>query len=158
MLIELPVPATIALNVGGWAAIQLLCAWAFTRMPADRFGAPRPFAWERNGRIYDRLFHPRKWKHLLPEGAAWFAGGITKSGLLSRDPATRRAFMRETWRGELCHWCAMAWTPVFFLWNPWWADLIIVAYALGANMPCILVQRYNRARTHNLGHKSRLPN
>jgi glycosyl-4,4'-diaponeurosporenoate acyltransferase len=155
MLIELPVWAIVALNVGGLGAIQLLCAWSFTRVPAERFVAPRPFAWEQGGRIYDRLLHPRQWKHLLPEGAAWFAGGIAKSGLLSRDPATHRTLARETWRGELCHWCAMAFTPVFFLWNPVWADLIIVAYALGANMPCIIVQRYNRARIHGLGSRSR---
>ena len=41
-------------------------------------------------------------------------------------------------------------TAVFFLWNPWWGDLIIVAYALAANLPCILAQRYNRARFQKL--------
>jgi glycosyl-4,4'-diaponeurosporenoate acyltransferase len=44
----------------------------------------------------------------------------------------------------------MACAPVFFLWNPWWSDLIIVAYALTANLPCILAQRYNRARFQRL--------
>lgn len=150
MLIELSMPVTIALNVGGWPIIQLLSAWAFMRMPARCFGAPRPFRWERDGGVYDRLFRPRKWKHLLPEGATWFTGGIAKRKLVGRDPATRRALARETWRGELCHWFVIACTPVFFLWNPVWADAIMIAYALAANMPCILVQRYNRARVYRL--------
>mgnify|MGYP003343114664 CR=1 FL=1 len=44
--------------------------------------------------------------------------------------------------GELCHWSALVCAPLFFLWNPWWGDLIVVGYALAANLPCILVQRY----------------
>ena len=36
--------------------------------------------------------------------------------------------------------------PLFMAWNPWWADLVMIAYALIANLPCILVQRFNRAR------------
>ena len=44
----------------------------------------------------------------------------------------------------------------FFLWNPWWGDLIIVAYAVAANLPCIFAQRYNRSRlTRLLGRAGR---
>ena len=31
-----------------------------------------------------------------------------------------------------------------------WADLIMVVYAVSANLPCILAQRYNRARIQRL--------
>jgi glycosyl-4,4'-diaponeurosporenoate acyltransferase len=34
--------------------------------------------------------------------------------------------------------------PLFFLWNPPWACLVMTTYALAANLPCILAQRYNR--------------
>jgi glycosyl-4,4'-diaponeurosporenoate acyltransferase len=37
-------------------------------------------------------------------------------------------------------------TPLFFLWNPpsiWW---VMAAYALAANGPCLIAQRYNRIR------------
>jgi glycosyl-4,4'-diaponeurosporenoate acyltransferase len=43
-------------------------------------------------------------------------------------------------------WLAIGCAPLFFLRNPWWGDLIIVGYAVAANLPCILAQRYNRAR------------
>jgi glycosyl-4,4'-diaponeurosporenoate acyltransferase len=36
--------------------------------------------------------------------------------------------------------------PVFCLWNPTWAFLILLTYGLLANLPCIATQRYNRAR------------
>jgi hypothetical protein len=55
----------------------------------------------------------------------------------------------------LCPAGAIASAPVFFLWNPWWGDLIIVLYALVANLPCILVQRYNRFRLQKLRVRER---
>ena len=150
MPIELPILWTIVLNVAGWLAIQLGFAWAFTKMPANWFNPPPPFAWERRGHFYEASFRIKAWKDHLPDAARWFGGGFAKGTLAQKSPAYVERFVRETWRGELCHWAALACTPVFFLWNPWWGDLIIVAYALAANLPCILAQRYNRVRLQRL--------
>jgi glycosyl-4,4'-diaponeurosporenoate acyltransferase len=146
MPIELSFTWTLILNVLGWPVIQLGLAWAFTRMPADWFQPPRPAAWERGGRCYEAKVGIKLWKDKLPDGAAWFGGGFAKGRLGARDPAYLIRFARETWRGELCHWCAIACTPLFFLWNPWWGNAVMITYALASNLPCILVQRYNRAR------------
>ncbi|MCF7734052.1 MAG: hypothetical protein K9N23_20380 [Akkermansiaceae bacterium] len=35
-------------------------------------------------------------------------------------------------------------------WNSWWADAVMAAYAIAANLPCILAQRYNRLRLRRL--------
>ena len=155
MLIELSIPWIIGLNVVGWVAIQLGLAWGFTRMPAQWFNPGSSLGWERNGRFYENVFWIRRWKDRLPDAASWFTGGFAKGNLSGKDHSYLERFIRETWRGELCHWCALAWTPVFFLWNPWWGDLIIVAYAVGANVPCILAQRYNRARFQRALTRSR---
>ena len=144
MPIELPVKWIITLNCVGWPLIQMGLAWLFTRMPADWFNAP--LGPSGNGWAYRRLFRVRQWKDHLPDAASWFAGGFAKRSIASSDPHYLQDFIRETWRGELCHWTALAFTPLFFLWNPWWADLVCLAYALAANLPCILAQRYNRAR------------
>jgi glycosyl-4,4'-diaponeurosporenoate acyltransferase len=56
----------------------------------------------------------------------------------------------ETRRAELAHWPILALGPVFFAWNPWWLALAMVGYAVVANVPCILVQRYNRARLYRM--------
>lgn len=150
MLIELSIVWIIALNVVGWAGIQMGLAWAFTKMPVSWFNPGRAFGFESNGRFYERAFCVKKWKDMLPDAARWFGGGFAKASMSSTDAAYLTRFVVETWRGEVCHWTAIACTPVFFLWNPWWGDLIIVVYALFANLPCILAQRYNRARFQRL--------
>ena len=135
-------------NAFGWLAIQLGLAWAFGRLPEAWFSTPAPFGWERAGRCYVRWCGVRYWTDRLPDGARWFAGGFSKARLASREAAYLARFARETWRGELCHWCAMAFAPLFFPWNPWWGDLVITVYAVAANLPCIIAQRYNRARIY----------
>jgi glycosyl-4,4'-diaponeurosporenoate acyltransferase len=150
VLIELPIVWVVVLNVAGWLVIQLGLAWGFTRMPAAWFQPGPAGAWEERGRFYERVFLIKRWKDRLPDAARWFSGGFAKGSLAGADPTYVERFIRETWRGELCHWCALGCAPGFFLWNPWWGDLVIVAYAVAANLPCILAQRYNRLRLRRL--------
>lgn len=157
MSIDLPIGWIVALNVLGWPVIQLGLAWGWTRLPAGCLKPPAPLAFERRGRFYERAFAIRRWKNKLPDGASWIGGGFAKARLQQRDHNYLQRFVVETWRGELCHWCALAFVPLFFLWNPWWGNLIIILYAVAANLPCILVQRYNRARmSHHLSTSGRM--
>lgn len=149
MPIDLPIAWVVALNLAGWPVIQLGLAWAFTRMPVAWF-SPCGGLRERDQQFYERALRIKRWKDRLPDAARWFGGGFAKGTLATSNPDYLRRFISETWRGELCHWVALAFTPVFFLWNPWWADLIMVGYVLLANLPCILVQRYNRLRLRRL--------
>jgi len=150
MLIKISSVWIVVLNVAGWPFVQLGLAWLFTRMPVAWFDPPGQCAWEQGGSFYELRCGVKHWKDRLPDGAAWFGGGFAKGSLAGRDPAYLRRFIRETWRGELCHWFALGCAPVFFLWNPWWADLVMVVYAVTANLPCILAQRYNRLRLRRL--------
>jgi glycosyl-4,4'-diaponeurosporenoate acyltransferase len=148
MPIELPAWWIVALNCIGWPVIQLGLAWLFTRLPVEWFNPPGPRAgglW-----LYERACFIRRWKDRLPDAARWFSGGFAKGELAGARPDYLRRFIQETWRGELCHWCALLFMPVFFLWNPWWGDAVIAAYAIVANVPCILAQRYNRIRLRRL--------
>lgn len=129
------------INTAGLPLMQLGLAWLFTRFPAGWFGdAGRPPR-KRPGRGF-----VGKWKHRVPDGASWFSGGFSKGRLVSREPAYLRRFIRETRRGEACHWCALACCGLFLPLNPWWGDVIIGIYAVAANLPCIVIQRHNRAR------------
>jgi glycosyl-4,4'-diaponeurosporenoate acyltransferase len=148
--IELPIPWIIVLNVTGWPVIQFGLAWLFTRMPVRWFQPPGPFAWEARWHPYESVFGIRRWKDRLPDAGPWFGGGFAKGELAGRNRDYLRRFAQETWRGELCHWAALACAPLFFLWNPWWADLVMAGYAVMANLPCILAQRYNRLRLQRL--------
>jgi glycosyl-4,4'-diaponeurosporenoate acyltransferase len=144
--IDLPIAWVITLNILGWPIIQLVLAWVFIRMPATWFNPAGAHPPHRGERFYERILRIKRWKDRLPDAARWFGGGFAKGTLAADDPDYLRRFVRETRRGELCHWVALGFAPVFFLWNPWWADVIMLAYALVANLPCIFVQRYNRAR------------
>lgn len=141
---EPPLWWIVTLNCAGWPVIQLGLAWIFTQMPQEWFDPPGSLRGEEW--FYKRLFRVPLWKDRLPDAAAWFGGGFAKRTLAATDRDYLVRFIRETWRGELCHWCALAFAPLFFLWNPWWADVLILGYAIAANLPCILAQRLNRLR------------
>lgn len=146
MRIDLPWVWVAALNAALCPLLQLGIAWGVTRMPAAWFVPPRVFAWERDGQFYQRWFRVRAWKGRLPDGAAWFEGGVAKKITTGMRDEALAIFARETWRGELCHWWVMAMTPVFFLWNPWWGSAGMGIYMILANLPCVIALRYNRAR------------
>jgi glycosyl-4,4'-diaponeurosporenoate acyltransferase len=150
MPIELPLIWIAILNITLWPVIQMTLAWGFMRMPAAWFDVPdRGFHLETR-LFYERWFGVKHWKDRLPDGARWFGGGFVKNELLTTDAAYLERFIRETRRGELCHGCALLFVPIFFLWNPWWGNLVIVAYAIIANLPCVIAQRYNRLRLRHL--------
>lgn len=142
--------AAVGLNVAGWTAVHVASGYAAHRLPLERLEHDgwllRIRRWEDGGRAYRRLGVTR-WKHRLPEAGAFFAGGTSKRSLPAgeRRQAIER-FAAETRRAELAHWWAMAATPLFALWNPPLGMLGCAAYAVAANVPCIVVQRYNRAR------------
>jgi glycosyl-4,4'-diaponeurosporenoate acyltransferase len=134
-------------NIVGWPLIHLGVGFVALRLPPRLFArdtwitVPRP--WEREGRLYRDVLAIRTWKCRLPDGAPWL-GGFAKNKLRRRDPSYLAQFLSETRRSELAHWCMLCCLPVFFLWNPPWAFCVMTAYALAANFPCIVAQRYNR--------------
>jgi len=133
-----------------WGALHMGVAWGGTQLPAAWF-SPRfplflPMGWEDHGRFYERVFRVRRWKRLLPDGSAWFRRGFRKGRLGASNSAYLEQFVRETCRGEAVHWVVMSCGWLFFAWNPPWLAWCMVAYALTANLPCIITQRYNRLR------------
>jgi glycosyl-4,4'-diaponeurosporenoate acyltransferase len=102
--------------------------------------------WERNGKIYKMFLGVKAWKRFLPDGAAVSRSGFRKKHLKNRDALYIQRFILETCRAELVHWVIFVFSFVFLIWNDWWVGMIMIAYALMVNIPCIIAQRYNRAR------------
>lgn len=73
-----------------------------------------------------------------------FQGGFSMKHIISRRKEYLERWVRETCRAELTHWIALIFSGMFFLWNPPVLGFLMVFYAVVANMPCIVVQRYNR--------------
>lgn len=133
-----------------WAVLGVSIGYATHRTPAARFDHDtvitrlRPF--EADGRIYERVTRIRRWKRFLPEGGDVYDGGFNKRHLRGRDDAHLQRFVTETRRAEVTHWLAMACGPLFWIWSAFWLGLVMVVFGLLANVPCLITQRYNRAR------------
>ncbi len=142
----------VTLNVLGWPVIQLSLARLFLLLPDARFAKDswltRERLLEQNGRLY-RFLAIQRWKELLPDGASWL-GGRPKKSLASRCMADLTTSAIETRRAETAHWCMLMCTPVFFLWNPRWACVVMTLYGFAANVPCIVVQRANRIKIERI--------
>jgi hypothetical protein len=131
MLVELSGVWIVISNVVMIPVIHLSISWWFTRMPARRFDSDSFFSRERR----------------------WFAG-LPKKQLASADPDYLSAFVIETRRGEAAHLAQIAALQITLIWNPWPAAAVaIFIYAVASNLPCILLQRFNRIRMQRLLHK-----
>lgn len=146
---------TVALFFAVWAVTPLLFGWISLLLP-DRWLEPglplwRARRWEQNGRIYERVFHIKSWKRLLPDGGTlWKKRGYQKRNLNDYSEENLRRFLIESARGELMHWIAISPFWVFGLFAPDYVVWIMLAYALAVNLPCIIAQRYNRPRVRAL--------
>ncbi len=154
MWFDLPNVWIVVLNAVAIPAIHLGVSWWFTKLARSRFD---PESWlfrersrEHGGRLYRRLFRIHAWKHLIPDAAPWF-DGFAKGRLGGRDPAYLRLFIAETCRGEAAHYAQIPGLLLTLLWNPWpVAAGVMIAYALLSNLPCLLLQRFTRARLRRL--------
>ncbi len=148
----------VVVNVLAWLTIHLGVAYLGMRISSERFNPAgwlfRERKWERGGRVYERFFAIKAWKDLLPDGGALFTQGFRKKSLAGGGRDYFARFLTETCRGEIVHWVVCGSALLFFLWNSWRVGLVMVAYGVVANLPCILAQRYNRLRLAQvLAHK-----
>jgi len=152
MVVHLPWPLVVVLDAVAWAAWSAVAGWwtgrwTVARGPAAEVDGPllrlRPF--EVGGGWYQRRLRVKTWKRWLPEAGRAF-GGRSKRHLPAGGEGGLPTFLAECRRAERTHWLILAATPVFALWNPPGLFLAMVGFALVANIPCLFVLRYNRAR------------
>jgi glycosyl-4,4'-diaponeurosporenoate acyltransferase len=150
MLLYLPTLPTILLDIAAWLIIHMGVSYSMTHIPRRSFDTGfwlyKQRKWEKDGKIYVRIFRLRKWKKRLPDGAALFKKGFKKKHLKELDNVYLDDFIRETCRAELTHWIMFLFSLVFFIWNPWWVGIMMIVYAIMVNVPCVIIQRYNRIR------------
>jgi len=149
-VITLPIGWTVLLDCVVWAVVGTLTGYLTHRVGPDGFTHDGPItrlrAFEADGRWYERRLRIKAWKARLPEAGALFRDGFSKRDLRSAEVEHLRRFVVETRRAEITHWIVLACGPFFFLWNPWGLAVVMLVYAVVANVPCLLIQRYNRAR------------
>jgi len=154
-LITLPDVLTIIVCFIVWPVLQVGAALICLNLP-DRWFSPNSFffrmhRFEKEGRIYDRIFRVSRWKHLLPDGGMiWKKRGFRKKKLESFSKENLNRFLVESARGEMTHWLAIFPFWVFWFFTPPIVPWIMLFYALLVNFPCIIAQRYNRPRVQRL--------
>jgi glycosyl-4,4'-diaponeurosporenoate acyltransferase len=144
---DLPLGRLIVVDVLAWASLSGVVGFTASKLPDRVFeretGLTRIRAFEDDGRFWHRAVGIRRWKDHLPEAGGFF-GGVSKrrlGGLAGIDQQ-----LIETRRAEWAHAVLLACGPVFLLWNPPGLGAAMIGYAIGANVPCMLVVRFNRAR------------
>ena len=157
MIIHLPDIWIVIIDIILWLIIHLLIAYVGTLLPVKYINTDmwlfKERIWEKGGAIYENIFFIKKWKELLPDGSALFKKGFRKKRFVSLNKDYVSRFIVEVSRAELVHWTVILISPVFFLWNYVWAGYVMIIYAILANLPCILAQRYNRIRFRRIFQK-----
>lgn len=143
----------IVINAMAWAIIQIGVGYIVVKINDKRFipgsSLYKEHAWEQSGEIYEKLFRVRRWKSWLPSGGKFF-GIFSINSFRSTANTYTDKWLIESCRAEFTHWLALLPAVLFFLWNPFNAWMMNIAYALCANLPCIISQRYNRPRVMKL--------
>ena len=146
----MPQGRTIVVDVLAWGVFHAATGYAAYRLDDSRLSRDgwllRPRRFESGGRWYRRRLLINRWKDRVPEAGAIFRGGVSKRHLPACDAAGLQLFVRETRRAELGHWWALCCGLLFPLWNPPLAAGLLVGYGVLANLPFIVIQRYNRFR------------
>ena len=159
-IIFLPDIFTILLCFIVWPLLQIIASLISHLIPDRYYWADSAFYrshhFERDGRIYSEIFHVNKWKHPLPDGATiWNKKAFRKKKMANFSPETLDRFLVESARAEMTHWLAILPFWVFGFFTPPSVIFIMLIYALMANLPCIIVQRYNRPRVKRILEKMR---
>ena len=138
----------------GALANRLPLAWllAISSPPRQEGSRRRLQAYERQGRI-------RRWKAWIPDAGAALPGGIRKGSLVRRDAEALRRLLAETRRAEWVHWALWPLWSLTLLWLPPAGVVLNLLFATLFNLPCVLLQRYNRLRLQRaLGRLKAPPN
>lgn len=153
-LITFSLPLTIILDTILWFIIHMGISKIGLMIPDKWFEKPLPKDIKKHPIqmfFYTKIFFVPKYKKFLPDGGAWFKSGFAKKKLKEKNVKYYMTFLRETRRAEWTHYLQIIPVPIFLLFNPLNAFYIMVIYALFANVPCILTQKYNQIRfTHLL--------
>lgn len=146
---------TVFLCFAVWFILKIsaviICYYLPDRFYSSDSIAFQTYTFENDGKIYDKLFHVRKWKHLLPDGGLLLnKNGFSKKHLIDFSIETLEKYLVESVRGELTHWLTVLPFWLFGFFTPPIVIPIMFIYSLILNIPCIIVQRYNRPRIKHL--------
>ena len=103
----------------------------------------RPYGWERNGKVYDRLAI-RKWKNKVPDVSRVLKLLLPKKVTSDTRSEDLKKLIKETCVAEIIH-CGLIVCSIAVLWiAPGKEGTLLYALCVIGNLPFIMIQRYNR--------------
>ena len=122
-----------------------------SRFQPERFPF-RAWKWEKGGRVYVKL-HIDSWKKLVPDMSRVLPDMVRKElpagGAVTAEQAER--LVQETCRAAVVHGAScLLGLACLWLWPGWGGVAVVLVWVLLANLPFILIQRYNRPRLARL--------
>jgi glycosyl-4,4'-diaponeurosporenoate acyltransferase len=142
----LPLISSAAFWVGSALLVGLLANQVPPRWLSSGALGPAPASARERSRAAPGAPGIRIWKRWIPDAGGALPGGVPKASLVRRDPAALRRLVVETRRAELVHWLLWPAGLLTALWLPPAAVLVNVVFATLFNLPCVLLQRFNRGR------------
>lgn len=147
MAVPLPAWLMVGGSVAFWLLASLLVGLLANRVPQRWLQAGPAPRWLPPMAAAAGI---RRWKRWIPDAGPALPGGIAKASLVGRDPAALQRLLIETRRAELVHWALWSAGLLTVLWLPAAGVLVNLLFATAFNLPCLLLQRFNRRRVQRL--------
>ena len=145
---------TFFVDILAWVVFHLGIGFSSSRIPLSwlhpEYRFFHTYKWEKEGMIYEKIFHVRSWKHIIPNGSAVYRGMFSIKNLPTNEPEYLKRWLKESVRSEICHYLMIIPGFLFFLWNNVFVGWLMVAYAFLNNLVPIILQRFNRPRMRKL--------
>ncbi|WP_437272159.1 glycosyl-4,4'-diaponeurosporenoate acyltransferase [Staphylococcus succinus] len=133
-----------------WFIVQMIIAQLGTRISYKFLEKDnkyfRSWNFEQEGLLWQRLVKVQHWKNYLPDGQNINPNIISKETFnFSKNMSEIQQFILETRRAEIVHLLSMFPVIAFFK-SSTNVKIINFVYVIIVNVPCMIVQRYNRAK------------
>jgi glycosyl-4,4'-diaponeurosporenoate acyltransferase len=136
-----------------WPTLQFMGSFIANRLPMSFFsGNNRIFKarkWEMDGRFYQKYFNIKAWKEYIPDSSFLYKNIYAKKRLSDFSNDNLNLFLIESRRAELVHLLGIFPFWIWITFSRLEVMLWMLLYALVVNIPCIMLQRYNRPRIVN---------
>lgn len=139
-----PVPMVIVLT-------QFIASFLANFLSYKKLSSIYPYfrlkSFEGSGEIYNRLFKVKAWKEHIPSMGSFDKKALA-SGRLTDEYLSQ--YLLEGLRAELCHLFSIVFSLVVLMLSIPRAWFFIISYSALLNLPCIIIQRFNRPRFERL--------
>lgn len=140
---------TLIKNIITMCGVGAIIGFMFALIPQSLFNIKiwkKSLPFEANGTFYEKYLKIHLWKDLIPQFSKMFHFGYRKDKIPVRDIPHYEMFMIETIRAEITHILLILFSPLYYIcFSKGWALFAVMASII-ANLPCIVIQRYNRIR------------